>query len=96
MSKDTFESGATRNKIDVRWDLLVDDFIRDMAIVMKEGAESHGEDNWKGGVKEGVTFNHLREHLYHWLDGDRSELHMAKVAVNAMFLDWYERHGVTG
>ena len=94
--KIVFESGAARSKMEVRWDLLCEEFIRDMAIVMKEGADKFGDDNWKGGVPEGVTINHLLEHLYKWQNGDRSEPHLAKVAINAMFMDWYEQHGVVG
>lgn len=82
--------------MEVRWDLLSENFIRDMAIVMKEGAEKFGDNNWQKGVPDGVTINHLLEHLFQWQEGDRGELHLAKVAVNAMFLDWYERHGVIG
>jgi len=91
-----YDSGAARSTMDVRWDLLCEDFIRDMAVVMKEGADKYGDDNWKQGVPEGVTINHLIEHLYKWQEGDRSELHLAKVAINAMFLDWYEQRGVVG
>lgn len=90
----TYESGAARSTMDVRWDLLCEEFIRDMAVVMKEGADKYGDNNWKAGVPEGVTINHLLEHLFKWQDGDRGELHLAKVAINAMFLDWYEQRGV--
>ena len=94
--KIVYESGAARSTMEVRWDLLCEEFIRDMAIVMKEGADKYGDDNWKSGVPEGVTMNHLLEHLYQWQIGDRSEPHLAKVAINAMFLDWYEQRGVIG
>jgi hypothetical protein len=94
--KITYESGAARSTMDVRWDLLCEEFIRDMAVVMKEGADKYGDNNWKAGVPEGVTINHLLEHLFKWQDGDRGELHLAKVAINAMFLDWYEQRGVVG
>lgn len=94
--KIVYESGAARSTMEVRWDLLCEEFIRDMAIVMKEGADKYGDDNWKGGVPEGVTMNHLLEHLYQWQAGDRAEPHLAKVAINAMFLDWYEQRGVVG
>lgn len=91
----TYESGAERSTMDVRWDLLCEKFIREMACVMNEGAEKYGDDNWKGGVPEGVTINHLLEHLYRWQSGDRSEPHLAKVAINAMFMDWYENNRVS-
>ena len=35
--KIVYESGAARSKMDVRWDLLYEKFIRVMAVVMKEG-----------------------------------------------------------
>ena len=92
--KVVFASGAARSKMDVRWDLLSQEFLREMAVVMEEGAAKFGADNWKGGVADGVTENHLLEHYFKWQDGDRSENHLAKVAINAMFLHWYEQHGV--
>ena len=92
--KVTYKSGAARSTMDGRWDLLCEEFIRDMAVGMKEGADRYGDNNWKQGVPEGVTINHLLEHLYKWQEGDRGELHLAKIAVHAMFLDYYERYGV--
>ncbi len=93
--KIVYESGAARSTMEVRWDLLCEEFIRDMAIVMKEGADKYGDANWKSGVPEGVTINHLLEHLYKWQAGDRAEPHLAKVAINAMFMDWYENNMVS-
>jgi hypothetical protein len=90
--KEKYSTGATRNRLDVRWDLLCFEFIRDMAVVMHEGAKSHGSDNWKRGMPSDTVLNHLKEHLYQWERGDREELYLAKVAVNAMFLDWYENN----
>ena len=92
--KETYSTGATRNKLDVRWDLLCYEFIREMAVVMHEGAQAHGDENWKNGMPVGTVINHLEEHLYRFKSGDRSEPHLAKVAINAMFLDWYERNAI--
>jgi len=96
--KETYSTGATRNRIDVRWDLLCYEFIREMAVVMHEGAQAHGEPgsdgSWQKGMPVGVVLNHLEEHLYRFKAGDRSEPHLAKVAINAMFLDWYERNQI--
>ena len=50
LDKITYESGAERSTMTVRWDLLCEKFIREMACVMNEGAEKYGDDNWKGGV----------------------------------------------
>jgi len=89
MSKENYSTGATRNKLEVRHDLLVRDFIREMGVVMYEGCLSHGPDNWKAGMPIGTVLNHLYEHLAKWEAGDRSEPHLAKVAVNAMFIQYY-------
>ena len=43
--KIVYESGAARSTMDVRWDLLYEEFIRVMSVVMKEGAEKNGCDN---------------------------------------------------
>ena len=96
--KETYSTGATRNKLDVRWDLLCYEFVREMAAVMHEGAQAHGEPgsegNWQKGMPVGVVLNHLEEHLYQFKSGDRSEPHLAKVAINAMFIHWYEKNKI--
>ena len=81
MSKEKFKSGATRNPIaPVRYDLVKWGFVREMAKVMHEGAENHG--------------NHMMEHWHHWLEGDRNEPHLAKMAFGLMALWWYEENGI--
>jgi hypothetical protein len=95
MPKDEWDTGATRNSIgSVRYDLLEWDFIKDMGEVMGEGLLSHGKNNWKGGVPKAIVINHLLEHLRKHLDEDTEELHLAKIAVNAMMLDYYIRMGL--
>jgi len=91
--KETYPSGATRNKLAIRYDLLRPEFIAGMAKVMHEGAQAHGERNWEMGGEEMIdtTVNHLTNHLVEWLRGDRSEPHLPKVAVNAMMLYFYSQ-----
>ena len=45
-------------------------------------------------MPEGTCVNHLMNHLQQYLDGDRSEPHLAKVAINAMFMQFYDDRGI--
>ncbi len=93
--KDISESGAQRNAItSIRYDLLDWNFIDQMATVMAEGAEAHGENNWKGGFDdEGRDIdNHAIRHYREYEKGDRSELHLAKVAIGMMFKNFHENN----
>ena len=95
MSKEKFKSGATRNPIaPVRYDLVKWGFIREMAKVMHEGAESHGPDNWTHGMPRSTVVNHMFEHWDKYLAGDRNEPHLAKMAFGLMALWWYEEKGI--
>jgi len=96
MEKDKSRSGASRNKISgFRFDLLVFEFWTEMAGVMAEGAApgSHGENNWKGGFDDpGRDIeNHIWNHWRQWKAGDRSEPHLAKMAVGLMFFWYFDR-----
>lgn len=90
----TFESGATRSK-DVdewRFDLAPACATRREAKIWAEGAEKHGENNWKSGIPIPVCLNHLEYHLNKYKEGDRSEDHLAKIAVNAAMVMYFEDH----
>ena len=93
--KDKSISGATRNKVDgLRYDLLVWEFIDEMAAVMAEGAKSHGEPGDDGHWQKGFDdegrdiWNHIYNHQRQWREGDTNEPHLAKIAIGAMF-QWY-------
>ncbi|MBC8555300.1 MAG: hypothetical protein H8D23_37275 [Candidatus Brocadiales bacterium] len=95
MKKDISVSGASRNRIlHYRHDLLVWEFIDEMSAVMAEGAKSHGEPgddgHWqKGFDDEGKDiWNHVFEHYRLYRLGDKSEPHLAKMAIGCMF-QWY-------
>jgi hypothetical protein len=95
MEKDRSRSGATRNKLTkYRFDLLVWEFIDEMAGVMGEGAISHGEPGDDGHWQKGFDdeqrdiWGHIYEHQRRWRLGDRSEPHLAKMAIGCMF-QWY-------
>ena len=97
--KEKYSTGATRNKIaPVRYDLIKWDFIRERAMVMAEGAKSHGEPgsdgNWEKGMPKNTVINHMFEHWHAYLSGDRSEPHLAKMAFGLMALWHHERKGI--
>jgi hypothetical protein len=75
------------------FDLIEAPFLTAMAEVMSEGEKRHGKDNWKRATpdEQGVTVRHLMGHLMRWLTGDRSEPHLAKVAIGAMFLHYHDK-----
>lgn len=82
---------ATRYDTGKRYDLLDPIFLDAMAHIMHVGAIKYGDKNWlKGlaGAKGGI--NHAFAHLCEYLEntpcdyGPR-EMHLAQVAVNAMF-----------
>ena len=92
-----FPSGATRsNDADTeRYDLCPSMWAKRDAIIMAEGAVTHGDDNWKKGVPINVCLNHLERHLNLWKSGDHSEDHLAKVRVNAGFIMYFEERNKT-
>ncbi len=88
---------AKRYPVKTRFDLLDPEFLRDMALIMAVGADKYGDDNWKKGLT-GMNggINHAYGHLYDYqadLPNDYGPryMHLAQVAVNAMFEAHFER-----
>lgn len=85
------KNAATRYDTGKRYDLLDPIFLGAMAHIMHVGAIKYGDKNWlKGlaGAKGGV--NHAFAHLCEYMenvpnDYGHREMHLAQVAVNAMF-----------
>ena len=55
-----------------------------MAKTMAEGAIKYGTNNWQKGMPIEDCLNHAIRHQYLWLEGDRSEDHLAHAACNLM------------
>lgn len=62
--------------------------------IFAEGEEKYGRDNWKKGIGDRPyqeeRARHALRHLYLWVNGDRSEPHLAKVmwfCVTQIWLD---------
>ena len=80
-----------------RFDLLVPEFLEEMAKIMAVGVQKYGVDKWKGGLTwEHSGINHAMAHLLEYMqnapcDYGPRETHLAQVAVNAMFEFHFER-----
>jgi hypothetical protein len=76
-------------------DLIVPEFIEDLAKVLTMGAQKYGIENWKGNLEKRRILAALYRHLLKYHKGeiydDESHLnHLCHVAINAMFLFWYD------
>ena len=78
--------------------LLEPDFIEGMAKVLTMGAKKYSKDNWKlcedKSRYEDALYRHMNEYLKGREFDTESELpHLAHVAVNAMFLQYFIDEG---
>ena len=79
------------------------DFIVEMARVLAFGAEKHGEDNWMQAPRDGardIYLNALLRHALAYAKGYQlcvkdGQYHLAQIAVNAMFLFYFDRLRLT-
>lgn len=90
--KSAYEGGATRTKLEERYDLIPHAALAALARRLAVGAERHGENNWKKGGADFIkaTKNHLARHLALYLDGDRADAHLDAVICNVAFLCYFE------
>jgi hypothetical protein len=75
-------TGATRSADaeGIRFDLICPTALRRVAAIYHEGAVQHGVNNYCQGLPIADTIHHAINHLQLFLQGDRSEDHLAKVA----------------
>ena len=96
-----YGTGATRSADaeEERFDLISPFFLRRLAVIMAEGAKSHGQDNWRLGIPKSVTFNHMLRHLNLWheeqITGKKigPDDHLCKVVFGCMAIAHYEAVG---
>lgn len=77
-----FASGAVRSSDadGVRFDLITPIGLRRLAETYKEGSVKYGDNNWQKGFPASDVMNHAIRHMYLWLDGDKTEDHLAHAA----------------
>ena len=89
----TYETGATRSADadGVRYDLVPPEGVEAVARAMHEGAVTHGDNNWKKGLKNSVLVNHALRHIVEYLkEGSVQEDHIGHALANLMMLKWNE------
>lgn len=90
---ETFPTGSKRNsrKGKGRFDLLPWEAIKQWALLMESGAESHGERNWQMGQDTYRYFDSAVRHLYNWIEGEREENHLSAALFNIGAIIWTEK-----
>jgi len=80
-----------------RHDLIPLEFLDEIASIFEEGRrprpgmpEGYG-DSWKKGGEDFLRdcLNHASNHLFKYMNGDRSENHLSKVAWNVLAVRWH-------
>ena len=101
MTSDTSRGGISTNamppnqgKRDIkrpRHDLIPLEFLDELASIFEEGLLKYG-DSWKKGGSDFLTdcLNHASNHLHKYMNGDKSENQLAKVAWNVLAVRWHE------
>lgn len=76
-----------RVPLNVRYDLIPPVFLEQLAKVYEEGAQKYGDAKYiEKPLPYSTIINHMLNHFMLFISGDRSELHMAKVAWGAATL----------
>ena len=93
--KESFPGGATRSssKGKGRFDLIPWICLFRVGLRYEEGAEIHGDENWKGGQPKWRLFSGAVRHLFQWFAGKRDEDHLAAAVWNIFGLMWFEEKG---
>lgn len=88
----TFTSGMIRSTDadNVRYDLIPNEGLKRIAATLQKGAVKYGEHNWKKGMPVGECLNHAIRHIYKYLEGDKTEDHLAHASCNLLFCMYYE------
>src|ERR1017187_9580204 len=91
------EGQGKRDKVRPRHDLIPIEFLDQLAEIFEEGRrprpglpEGYG-DSWKRGGPDFILdcMNHASNHLHSYMNGDRSENHMAKAAWNSLVVRYF-------
>lgn len=79
--------GGKQHKVEGRFDLIPSKPLERVAIVLEQGAEKYGENNWHR-IDSVDHINHAIAHLFKYLSGDRSEDHLTNTICRALFASY--------
>ena len=81
-----FTTGSVRDTDEgkPRYDLISPVGLKRVALLMAKGAEKYGERNWELGQPTSRFYASMFRHMMAWVDGERTEDHLAAVVFNAM------------
>lgn len=86
------QASSYRIPIPFRFDLIPPLFLRELSEIYEEGVHKYGPAKYiEKPLPWSVIVNHLLNHLFLWMSGDRSEKHLGKVAWGVATLMVYDR-----
>lgn len=92
--REEFSTGSLRDTRDGkgRFDLIPVGPLKRLARHYENGAKKYGEHNWEKGQPSSRYWDSAMRHLVSYMEGDRSEDHLAAVAWNAFGMAWNEEN----
>jgi hypothetical protein len=80
----TFTTGAIRYEVGYRFDLICPTALKRLAETYDEGAKKYADYNWCKGIPTSNMVNHAIAHLVAFMQGDKSEDHLAHAMWNVV------------
>lgn len=84
-------SNLPQTHIGVRYDLMLPDWLREIAEVLGEGSIKYGDNSWMR-IPLDEHLNHVMAHIQQYREGDRSERHLINIVCRMMFSYWTDKH----
>jgi len=78
------DQGGSQSHLPYRFDLIDPKAIFALAGVLYQGAERHGEDNWRK-IPVRDHLNHALAHIYAYMAGDEQDDHLGHALCRMMF-----------
>lgn len=96
--REEFDTGSRRDSREGkgRYDLLPPEAVRRLAQLYERGAAKYGDRNWEKGQPVSRYLDSLLRHVFAYLEGERTEDHLAAAAWNAFSAITTEERAATG
>lgn len=88
-----FDTGAVRDDLEPRYDLMSPYALKRLALTYAEGAKKYGDGNWLRGIPIDNLINHALHHIFAFMRGDQSEDHLAHAAWNILAIIHFQETG---